>query len=103
MVEVAVVVVVIVVVVVVVEVQYCAKVKQTIIVVYSDNRETSAILERYFRWKDIWAIYRRAIVLTTAGYRRCIVELLTSYRFPGTIYRLSSAIYRLNSAIYRFS
>ena len=39
---------------------------QTIIVVYRDNREISAI-------------YRRAIVLTTAGYCRYIVELLTNY------------------------
>ena len=37
-----------------------------IIVVYRDNREISAI-------------YRRAIVLTTARYRRFIVELLTNY------------------------
>ena len=55
---------------------------QMIIVVYSDNREISAIFERYFRWNDISAKYRRAIVQTTAIYRRYIVELLTNYRFP---------------------
>ena len=84
-------------------VQYCAKVMQTNIVVYRDNREISAISKRYFRWNDISAIYRGAIVLTIARYCRNIVEPLTNYRFPWAIYRLSLAIYRLNSAINRFS
>ena len=47
---------------------------QTNIVVYRDNREISAISKRYFRWNDISAIYRGAIVLTTARYCRNIVE-----------------------------
>ena len=84
-------------------IQYCAKVMQRIIVVYRDNREISAMFERYFRRNDLSAIYRRAIVLTTARYRRYIVEPLMNYRFPWTIYRFSWAIYRLNSAIHRFS
>ena len=84
-------------------IQYCAKVMQRIIVVYRDNREISAMFERYFRRNDLSAIYRRAIVLKTARYRRYIVEPLMNYRFPWAIYRFSWAIYRLNSAIYRFS
>ena len=84
-------------------VQYCAEVMQTNIVVYRDNREISAISKRYFRWNDISAIYRGAIVLTTARYCRNIVEPLTNYRFPWAVYRLSSAVYRLISAINRFS
>ena len=84
-------------------IQYCAKVMQRIIVIYRDNREISAMFERYFRRNDLSAIYRRAIVLTTARYRRYIVEPLMNYRFPWAIYRFSWAIYRLNSAIYLFS
>ena len=84
-------------------IQYCAKVMQRIIVFYRDNREISAMFERYFRRNDLSAIYRRAIVLTTARYRRYIVEPLMNYRFPWTIYRFCWAIYRLNSAIHRFS
>ena len=83
-------------------IQYCAKVMQRIIVFYRDNREISAMFERYFRRNDLSAIYRRAIVLTTARYRRYIVEPLMNYRFPWAIYRFSWVIYRLNSAIHRF-
>ena len=84
-------------------IQYCAKVMQRIIVVYRDNREISTMFQRYFRRDDLSAIYRRAIVLTTARYRRYIVEPLMNYRFSWTIYRLNSTIYRLNSTIYHLN
>lgn len=61
----------------------------------AEYRDTSAIFKRYFSCNDISAIHCRAIVLTAAIYRRCIVELLA-------ICRLSLAINRCSSRIYRF-
>ena len=74
---------------------------QTIFVVYRDNLQISAIFERYFRWNDISAIYRRAIVLTTARYGRYF--FFYSFELSDVSFELSDISFFLNDISFELS
>ena len=62
---------------------------------YCDNTDISEIFEQYFSWNDRLAMYRRAIVPTTAVTNRwSILKLQANNRFRYiAIYPLSQTIY----------